>query len=137
MRGSRLEYIYAQGFLATAYWCIDLLFLTVIIIMFFILKSLSLLFLCLCSDVSAQWNITGNSSSDPQGSTLAGNGSIDTPFWLENIKHQGVAAFRKNSTYQVFRNVKDFGAKGLDGGFPDMKENLLIDLKAMASAMTL
>ncbi|KAK6410424.1 hypothetical protein LTR95_018208, partial [Oleoguttula sp. CCFEE 5521] len=34
-------------------------------------------------------------------------------FWMENIKHQGVAAFNPSpSTYQVFRNVKDFGAQG-------------------------
>lgn len=34
-------------------------------------------------------------------------------YWLENIKHQGVAAFNADpSGYQVFRNVKDFGAKG-------------------------
>jgi hypothetical protein len=34
------------------------------------------------------------------------------PFWMQNIKHQGIAAFNLNSTtYQVFRNVKDFGAK--------------------------
>jgi len=33
-------------------------------------------------------------------------------YWLENIKHQGVAAFNPDMTYQVFRNVKDFGAKG-------------------------
>lgn len=34
-------------------------------------------------------------------------------YWLEDIKHQGVAAFNPNSaSYQVFRNVKDFGAKG-------------------------
>ena len=82
--------------------------------MFFILKTLSLLFLCLCSGVTAQWNTTGNCSCDDQASTLSGNGTIGTPFWLESIKHQGVAAFRKNSTYQVFRNVKDFGAKGPD-----------------------
>ncbi|GAB7360253.1 hypothetical protein MBLNU230_g8013t1 [Neophaeotheca triangularis] len=37
----------------------------------------------------------------------------DCSYWLENVKHQGVAAFNSNpSTYQVFRNVKDFGAKG-------------------------
>jgi hypothetical protein len=31
---------------------------------------------------------------------------------MQNIKHQGIAAFNPNSTtYQVFRNVKDFGAK--------------------------
>lgn len=36
------------------------------------------------------------------------------PFWMENVKHQGVASFNKNSssTYQVFRNVKDYGAVG-------------------------
>lgn len=35
-------------------------------------------------------------------------------YWLENIKHQGLSPFNPNaSTYQVFRNVKDFGAKGM------------------------
>ncbi|KAJ7837014.1 exo-beta-1,3-glucanase [Mycena olivaceomarginata] len=35
------------------------------------------------------------------------------PFWLQSIKHQGIAAFNADPTsYQVFRNVKDFGAKG-------------------------
>ncbi|KAJ6611580.1 exo-beta-1,3-glucanase [Mycena sp. CBHHK59/15] len=35
-----------------------------------------------------------------------------SPFWMQNIKHQGIAAFNPNSTtYQVFRNVKDFCAK--------------------------
>jgi hypothetical protein len=38
--------------------------------------------------------------------------SSHAPFWLEEMKHQCVVAFRENSTYQVFRNVKDFGAKG-------------------------
>jgi hypothetical protein len=34
-------------------------------------------------------------------------------YWLEKIKHQGIAAFNpKPSGYQVYRNVKDFGAKG-------------------------
>ncbi|KAK5994726.1 Glucan 1,3-beta-glucosidase [Cladobotryum mycophilum] len=32
-------------------------------------------------------------------------------YWLGNIKHQGVAPFA-GSGYQVFRNVKDYGAKG-------------------------
>jgi len=36
------------------------------------------------------------------------------PYWLEQIPHRGVAAFNPNAaTYQVFRNVKDFGAKGI------------------------
>ena len=40
--------------------------------------------------------------------------SIPNPasYWLADIKHQGVAAFNPNAEYQVFRNVKDFGAKG-------------------------
>jgi hypothetical protein len=33
-------------------------------------------------------------------------------YWLEDIQHQGVAAFNIDPMYQVFRNVKDFGAKG-------------------------
>lgn len=34
-------------------------------------------------------------------------------YWLENIKHQGYAAFNPDpASYQVFRNVKDFGAVG-------------------------
>lgn len=35
-------------------------------------------------------------------------------YWLEDIKHQDIAAFNADpATYQVFRNVKDFGAKGI------------------------
>ncbi|KAJ7837005.1 glycoside hydrolase family 55 protein [Mycena olivaceomarginata] len=36
----------------------------------------------------------------------------DDIFWLEAIKHQGKAAYNPDPSYQVFRNVKDFGAKG-------------------------
>ncbi len=36
-------------------------------------------------------------------------------YWMENIKHQGLAPFNPSlGSYQVFRNVKDFGAKGMD-----------------------
>ena len=35
------------------------------------------------------------------------------PYWLEGIKHQGVASFNPNpKSYTIFRNVKDFGAVG-------------------------
>ncbi|PKS09514.1 hypothetical protein jhhlp_004131 [Lomentospora prolificans] len=33
-------------------------------------------------------------------------------FWLEDIAHQGKAPYHSDSDYQVFRNVKDFGAVG-------------------------
>lgn len=40
--------------------------------------------------------------------------SADASYWLADIKHQGLAAFNANpSTYTVFRNVKDYGAKGV------------------------
>ena len=35
----------------------------------------------------------------------------DPSYWLVDIKHQGVAPYSSND-YQVFRSVKDFGAKG-------------------------
>lgn len=52
-------------------------------------------------NISSGVNSTANSTS--QG----------VPYWLEQIKHQGVSSFNTNSSYQVFRNVKDFGAKGM------------------------
>lgn len=33
-------------------------------------------------------------------------------YWMEDIAHQGRASFNPDPAYQVFRNVKDFGAKG-------------------------
>ncbi|THG98774.1 hypothetical protein EW026_g3453 [Hermanssonia centrifuga] len=58
----------------------------------------------------------GSTCSTPltHGSAAAGD-----PFWRQNIAHQGIAAFNSNpSGYQVFRNVKDFGAIG-DGNADD------------------
>ncbi|KAH8106772.1 exo-beta-1,3-glucanase [Cristinia sonorae] len=52
----------------------------------------------------------GSQCSSPLG---AGTAGPNDAFWLQNIKHQGTAAFNSNpGAYQVFRNVKDFGAKG-------------------------
>lgn len=44
--------------------------------------------------------------------TLANGTATLTTYWLEQIDHQGVAAFNADTGYKVFRNVKDFGAKG-------------------------
>lgn len=51
-------------------------------------------------------------------STRHGPASVDTvadaSYWLASIAHQGVAAFNPDpSGYKVFRNVKDYGAKGM------------------------
>lgn len=60
-------------------------------------------------------NTTRAKSNVAVNSAQAGSCS----FWLENIAHQGLAAFNSNpSNYQVYRNVKDFGAKG-DGSTDD------------------
>jgi len=52
----------------------------------------------------------GTSCSAPLGS---GTAAPSDPYWLQTVKHQGTSAFNSDpSSYQVFRNVKDFGAKG-------------------------
>lgn len=33
-------------------------------------------------------------------------------YWIAGVKHQGLVAFGNSSDYQVFRDVKEFGAKG-------------------------
>lgn len=33
-------------------------------------------------------------------------------YWMDDIAHQGRASFNPDASYQVFRNVKIYGAKG-------------------------
>ncbi|SJL04750.1 related to glucan 1,3-beta-glucosidase [Armillaria ostoyae] len=58
----------------------------------------------------------------PSKSAAAANETYPgEPFWLEAIKHQGTSPFNRDpGSYQVFRNVKDFGAVG-DGKHDDTK----------------
>lgn len=43
----------------------------------------------------------------------SGNASSSDPYWLQNIAHQGYAPFASSpSSYSVYRNVMDYGAKG-------------------------
>lgn len=97
------------------------------------IRSLFLLFSSLVTTVLSQYNGTAgfrNSTSPAENATVP-----DAHFWLEDIEHQGVAAFRQNSTYQIFRNVKSFGAKGPSP--PSTFRTKGTDLvKAMASATT-
>lgn len=52
----------------------------------------------------------GSSCSAPLGS---GTNPAGQPYWLQTIAHRGNAAFNPNpNSYQIFRNVKDFGARG-------------------------
>lgn len=49
---------------------------------------------------------------DTQGALIKAERATDT-FWLANISRRGKATFNTNSGYQIFRNVKDFGAIGM------------------------
>lgn len=55
-----------------------------------------------------------NAVPTPESLDVHGNLARDTAssFWVANIKRQGAVAFGQSSGYQVYRNVKDFGAKG-------------------------
>lgn len=65
---------------------------------------------------------SGVTSASPTVAAAVGHSSnlaaaaaaaVDDPaYWLADIAHQGVAAFNPNPSYKVFRNVKDYGAKG-------------------------
>jgi glucan 1,3-beta-glucosidase len=57
-------------------------------------------------------SLASSLTADPDFAT--GEVSTPAPYWLEEIGHQGISAFNSDpDTYQVFRNVKSFGAKGV------------------------
>ncbi|KAK4096079.1 glycoside hydrolase family 55 protein [Parathielavia hyrcaniae] len=72
------------------------------------------------STVSSTTSFSSSSSSSSSSTSTTSSSSSTTSsiaapectdFWLEKIQHQGVAPFA-GSGYEVFRNVKDYGAKG-------------------------
>lgn len=56
-----------------------------------------------------------NSTASRGGSGNSTNGALASgqPYWYEQINHQGISAFGP-SGYVVYRNVKDYGAKGIE-----------------------
>ncbi|KAI0700911.1 glucan 1,3-beta-glucosidase [Cytidiella melzeri] len=78
-----------------------------------------LAFFTLLGVLASAVNALGSTCSTP---LTKGNAAASDPFWMQNIKHQGLAAFNSNpSSYQVFRNVKarafpvDFAVHLTDG----------------------
>ncbi|KAJ8060718.1 hypothetical protein OCU04_011023 [Sclerotinia nivalis] len=89
---------------------------------FFLFLSLNLSFMSVTSTYISTTTIYLASAQRPSATitpfkifpniTTTTNTSASS-YWLEEISHQGLAPFNSNDTsYQVFRNVKDFGAKG-------------------------
>ena len=61
----------------------------------------------------APYPTKSNGTSTSSAPLSTGSSGSCAPYWLENIKHQGVASFNPNpDNYTVFRNVRDFGARG-------------------------
>lgn len=61
----------------------------------------------------APYPTKANGTSTSSAPLSTGTSGSCAPYWLENIKHQGIASFNPNpSNYTVFRNVRDFGARG-------------------------
>jgi glucan 1,3-beta-glucosidase len=75
-------------------------------------SALHLLFLSFAGLALHLTKVSG-ANADCKGPLGPGTAAPNDPYWLQNVKHQGLSAFNDNpSAYQVFRNVKDFGAKG-------------------------
>lgn len=62
------------------------------------------------------YNLTTRSNGCPSVQPQFNESTCES-FWLEHIKHQGNASFNPDTSYRVFRNVKDYGAVG--DGFTD------------------
>lgn len=61
-------------------------------------------------------SITSSTVSSTQSSSTSSSASATASacaYYLEDMKSQGIASFNSNPAgYEVFRNVKDYGAKG-------------------------
>lgn len=75
----------------------------------------------------------------PNSNELAVSKQAGSSYWVADIKRQGAVAFGGSSNYQIFRNVKDFGAMGelgfLKHWYPQNGTNADIDLQVTAQPM--
>jgi glucan 1,3-beta-glucosidase len=86
---------------------------------FLLLSMLALRAACIQFEISAVENVVGAILAthdkyvhfDGNYSSSARAKRQSSSYWYENISHQGISAFGP-SGYQVFRNVKDYGARG-------------------------
>ncbi|KAI3480149.1 hypothetical protein L1887_57749 [Cichorium endivia] len=61
----------------------------------------------------AGWQLTLNDTMPPSSSRQNNAAQANSTFWLELVDHNGSATYNPTpNTYKVFRNVRDFGAKG-------------------------
>lgn len=68
------------------------------------------------STASPILNLKAQTGGRLETSDLVARSSQDSAascsYWMEEIPHRGVAPFQSDPNYKVFRNVKDYGAKG-------------------------
>jgi glucan 1,3-beta-glucosidase len=57
-------------------------------------------------------------TKNPEASIPAATFPGTSAYWLSTVKRQGTVAFGNNTAYKIFRNVKDYGARG-DGSADD------------------
>lgn len=69
--------------------------------------------ICLFTVIFASLHMATSLGTSCSAPVDRGTAGPNDAFWLENIQHQGRAAFNSDPNgYRVFRNVKDFGARG-------------------------
>lgn len=56
--------------------------------------------------------------AEPKPQALASSASSSS-YWVSTITRQGTVAYGSDPTYQVFRNVMSFGAKGMAASLGD------------------
>jgi glucan 1,3-beta-glucosidase len=57
--------------------------------------------------------VARDDAASQQSQAVAAAASVPDGYWLNDMSGKGIAAFNSNPNgYKVFRNVKEYGAKG-------------------------